>query len=411
MFKLSRTQAQPIGVDLGFDAVKMIQLEVADGSLKVVAAARQALPPEVREQPELRIPVAMDIVRRILRGGEFRGNRIVTCLPREMVQVKNLRLPVMPPAEMTSAVEFEAKNIFSLDADDALVRYLPAGEVRQGSDTKLEVIALAARQSHVDDLLEQLHRSGSVVDSLDFEPCALYRGVERFIRRREDEGEVNVLVDLGARQTQVVIGKGREISFFKPIEIGSFRLHQDVARKLGITEAEANALRRRQIETAQKGGAVEADSVRQAVCDATRSTLEELAREISLCLRYYSVTFRGQRPSKVRLVGGEAGDPQLIAILAGILPIPVETGKPLFNADTTAMKAGDRRGTTSEWAVAMGLAMKRMSTYFGARDGKKRGTAPSNPSDSEIEMIDFGQALENAPNLVTRSDGQEAAHA
>lgn len=409
MVRFSRSQVLPIGLDLGLDAVKMLQLEVVDNSLKVVAAVKQAMPAETRNQPDLRLPAAMDIVRQLLRSGEFSGRGIVTTLPREMVQVKNLRLPVMPPTELEAAVNFEARNIFSFDTDDAVVRYLPTGEVRQGTDTKLEVIALAAQPQQVDNFIEQLHRSGSIVESLDFEPCALYRGIERFIRRREDESDVHVLVDLGARQTQVLIGKGRDISFYKPIEIGSKRLHEDVARKLGITEDEARGLRRRQIETSASNAAGSVDPVRQAVSDATRSTIEELAREIALCLRYYSVTFRGHRPGKVRLVGGEAGDPQLLSILGAALPIPVETGRPLLSVNTDAMKAQERRGYLSEWAVALGLGLKMTKNYFGSRDGKRRSTAkPTGGLESEVETIDFGQALESAPSLVTRGTGEAA---
>src|SRR5438045_7899881 len=98
------------------------------------------------------------------------------------------------------------------------------------------------------------------------------------------------------------------------------------------------------------GGASSANTVRQAVHDAIRSTVEELAREIALCLRYYSVTFRGQRPGKLRLLGGEAGDAQLLSILAGALPVPVETFRPLFSVSTSKMKQSERRGYMSEWA-------------------------------------------------------------
>ena len=59
--------------------------------------------------------------------------------------------------------------------------------------------------------------------------------------------------------------------------------------------------------------------------------MEDLTKEISLCLRYYSVTFRGQRPSRVRLMGGEAHDPQLVTMLSGALSISVEAGAPLFS--------------------------------------------------------------------------------
>ena len=247
------------------------------------------------------------------------------------------------------------------------MRHLYAGEVRQGSDTKQEVIVLAARHDEVDLFVEQLHRTGCTIESLDFEPTATYRSVERFIRRREDEAEVHVLIDVGARQSQVIIGKGRDLSFFKPIDIGAQHLHESVARKLAIGSDEARALRRRLIDaaTGSEAGAAAQDPVRQAVFDATRSTCEELAREISLCLRYYSVTFRGQRPNKVRLLGGEAADPQLQAALAGALPISVEAGRPLYSVNTDAMRQIDSCGSTSEWALALGLGLKLTRARFG----------------------------------------------
>ena len=49
MFRLTRAQVQPIGIDLGSDSIKMLQLEVVDNALSVVAAARQSMPTEVRE--------------------------------------------------------------------------------------------------------------------------------------------------------------------------------------------------------------------------------------------------------------------------------------------------------------------------------------------------------------------------
>jgi Tfp pilus assembly PilM family ATPase len=183
-----------------------------------------------------------------------------------------------------------------------------------------------------------MHRFGVIVESIDIEAAALYRGQERFIRRREDEQEVHVLCDVGFARSHVVIGRGREISFIKPIEIGSRRFHEDISRKLGITMEEARGLRRRLIEAAPGPGTpdlLKKDPVRQAVFDASRSTMEELGREIALCLRYYSVTFRGQRPQKVKLLGGEAADPLLLGVLNASLGIPVEAGRPL-SASTPA---------------------------------------------------------------------------
>jgi type IV pilus assembly protein PilM len=432
MIRLTNAQLQPIGVDIGFDSIKLLQLETAGETLAVHASLREALPEESRVNPGRRLPIAMEQLRRMLRTGAFSGRRIVTALPREIVHVKNLRLPMIPPEELGAAVEFEARNIFPFDTDAAQVRFLHAGEVRQGSDVKVEVIVLAARNDEIAGFVEQIHACGAAIESLDFEPAAIYRGVERFIRRREDEMDVHVLVDIGQRRSQVVIGRGRDISFFKTIEIGGQQMQEAVSRKLGISVEEARALRRRLATSgssmgvnaaeseATGSGAARRDPVRQAVYDATRGILEELGREISLCLRYYSVTFRGQRPSKVRLVGGEAADPLLHAALNASLSIPAEPGRPLQSVNLGNMQPSERSGFLCEWAVAFGLGLKLTSGYFGARDGRPRalgaatgmlrddGTIPVAP---EAQVVDLNHAMQTTGSASGASGASGASSA
>ena len=109
-----------------------------------------------------------------------------------------------------------------------------------------------------------------MVRSLDIEPCALFRTVDRFVRRKEDEQQVTVIVDVGWRRSQVVIGRGREINFVKPVEIGGHQLQEAVARKLGISLDEAQALlyrddltglyNRRQLQTELEQARLEANA-------------------------------------------------------------------------------------------------------------------------------------------------------
>jgi type IV pilus assembly protein PilM len=399
MIRFTRAQAQPIGVDIGSASVKLLQMEMAGPSLSVIAAARQQLPSgsESEQWPE-RTSAAADLIRYMLRHNPFSGRKVIAALPPEIVQIKNLRLPPMPVEELRSAIEFEAKNIFPFESKDAHIRFLHAGEVRQGTDVRQEVIVIAALRSDVDAFLCRLHRSGAIVESLDCEPCSIYRSIERFIRRREDEQEVNVLVDVGGARTQVVIGRGETISFYKSIEIAGRHLTDAVALKLGITSDEALALRRRLFEssgTNSAAGEGPRDPVRQAVIDATRSITEDLAREVSLCLRYHSVTFRGHRPVRVRLIGGEGADPQLLSAFTDALPIPTETGRPLHSVDTSHLRTIDRRGFMSEWTTAFGLSLKLTTGRFGARDGKPRSPAPPSPSIGGVaEVVDISGAFE-----------------
>lgn len=388
MFRINRSQIQPIGLDIGHDSVKLLQLVVTGRSLTVHAAARRML--DVSRQPsgELVSAEAIEAVRDLLRGGNFYGRTAVAALPRQIVLVKNLRLPQLPASELPAVLQFEARNILAFDGDEMQIEFIPAGEVRQGGDVRQEVIVLAARRTDIDCFVEAVHRTGLVLESLDIEACALYRGIDRFVRRREDEQEVHVMIDLGMQRSQVLIGKGRDISFFKSVDLGGGAFNEAVSKKLGITVEEARRLRRR-ISSSDEGA--QRDPVRQAVLDATRSIMEDLAQEVSLCMRYYSVTFRGQRPARVRLFGGEAVDTQLLAILNVVLGVPVETGRPLFSVNCDAMKDLDRQGANSEWAMALGLGLKQTEGKFAPKDGTPRGALPAVTSTAEV--VDISAAV------------------
>jgi type IV pilus assembly protein PilM len=369
MLKPNGAQVFPIGLDVGHDSVKLLQLQLRGKQLGVRASARRQLNGPRSTTGNLIPPEAAREIRGLIQAGTFAGRAVVTALPRQILHVKNIRLPQMPASEVAAVVQFESQNLFPFAAESARIEFMVAGEVRHGAELRQEVILMAAHHDEVDRYVEELHDLGLIIDSLDAEPCALYRGIERAVRRREDEQEIHVLLDVGMRATQVLIGKGRDISFYKRIDLGGSDLNQAVSQKLGIGLEEARMLRRRLWtgEDAQKR-----DSVRQAVMDATRSTMESIAREVALCLRYHSVTFRGQRTSRIRLLGGESGDPQLLAILNSTLSVRAEAGQPLFSVDCAAMHGFDPTLPSGEWAMAFGLALKRMPASYAALDGTSR---------------------------------------
>jgi type IV pilus assembly protein PilM len=428
MLHAPRTQIEPIGLDLGLDSIKMLQLQVrqtpltVDGqpgnpTLAVVAAAKHPLPEAARKNPAKRAQLAAETIRRMFAQQPFVGRNVIAALPREIVHVKNMRLNLVPEHELEAAVRLEAKMVFPFDLSQATMQFLPAGQVRQGSETRQEVIVLAALNTDVDDYLEQLNKIGVTVNSLDTEITGLFRSFERFIRREHDCQTVQMLVDIGARQTQVIIAKGRDISFYKPVNIGGLHLLDAVSRKLGITIDEAKALRERLLES----GDDRRDPVRQAVFDATRNVAEELGREMAMCLRYYSVTFRGRGPARLRIVGGEASDPQLHAIFKSILSIPVESAQPLFSVDTSKMRSIDRTGRMSQWALAMGLCLRNVPHYFAPLDGLPRvplfgesemGTSNVEAPARDVELRTLNVALptlnEEAPAPVVQSSTFES---
>ncbi len=410
MIFLRRAEHLPIGVDLGHERLKLLQLRERNGNLSVLAAAQRSTE-DLGVSGLDRVACLVPQVKQLISASGFYGRHVVAVLPRELVQVKTIRLPALPEAEMRVAIETEARALFTTPPEQLSIRFIPAGEVRHGADVRQEVIVLAVQTEAVERLLEQFHQAGLIVDSLDFEPAAIYRGVERFVRRKEDESDVTVLVDIGACQSQVVIGRGREVTFVKTIDIGGQKISDCVARKLSLSLSEAASLRRR-FATTQT---TEKDSVRQTVLDATRSMISDLAHEVSLCLRYYSVTFRGQRPSKLRLMGGEANDPTIRSAMSQSLTVPIEVYQPFQGIATAQTPIANLDGSLGEWGVCFGAALRKVHNQV-MRDPNAVPAYGRRKSDAAVvEVVDLSTAIKSAGVMEThdsrRTRNEEVSHA
>ena len=82
-----------------------------------------------------------------------------------------------------------------------------------------------------------------------------------------------------------------------------------------------------------------------------------------MCLRYYTVTFRGKRIERAILTGGGGYEKILLDVMQRQLTVDVEVAQPLRGFDMSNERAnlnfyGDRRGLLCEWAVAVGLSLK-----------------------------------------------------
>ena len=345
----------PIGLDIGHCSIKMIQLCRDKDAVKVQAVEDAPIDTMEQDPAKLREEIVASIRRMHSKGG-FSGRRVISSLPGDVVKIKSLRLDTDDPSDIERYMCTEVASRLGLNPDVDELRYMNAGSVFQGEQVKNETIFFGAEQQAIADHLSLLEAAGLTPMLLDVVPCALFRSFQSSLRRREDRELVSVLVDLGSRFTTVIIGKGQQIIFIKQIPIAGRQMTEDVASALGVGQPEASLLRAK-LRTSQTGE-LDPDTLR-AIIDAMRPSIEQLAREISLCFKYYAVTFRGQRPAEAIFTGGEAYEKSLIDLLHRQLGVEIRLAEPLrgIGLPHTVM---DRRGSQPmcEWAVAVGLALR-----------------------------------------------------
>lgn len=352
----------PIGLDIGASGVKLLQLASEQGQPVVVASAHTEFPRDLPESADIN-EITERAIADCLRRAPFDGREVVTAFGNGEFQLKNIRLPRMPSEELASAVEFEAKERFDLSRSPAQVRYVPVGEVRHGNEIKEEVIVFAAPDESVSARLAMLESLKLSPVAIDLTPCAVARSFVRFLRRSEDVNAINVFLDLGYRGTNVIITRGAEINFIKQIDVGGRQFVEAVSKALSISSQEATDLRLRIMR--EGSGRREDDKtgvpedIRAALRDSAKPLVDRLSRDVQMCLRYFAVTFRGQRPDSLTLVGGEAYEPMLAPALTEAFNIPCMVGHPMRGIGRLGEISGrDRRTMQPAWATACGLALR-----------------------------------------------------
>ena len=365
-FNFIKSTLRPIGLDIGHDSIRMIQLAIRDDKIVVHAAEEARLEIEKKEDEQAWASMVTATIKRLLAKGNFSGNSTISCLPSGSLKITSLRLTEAESEKTEQVLKREVSQRFGLDAEQDAMDYIVAGNVRQGDEIKKELVLFACGNEIIKNHIEMLEQAGLKPVSIDIMPCALFRGFERSFRRQEDMENAVVFVDIGSLYTTIVFGRGREICFVKQLKIGGENFNSEVASKLGITNREAEVLRK---ELQNEYGASKTDeskinaSTRQGMIDAISKVAEEMAKEISLCLRYYSVTFRGKRIERAIFTGGGSYERILFDIMKRQLAVGIEIAQPfrgfgIQNEKVSIDIYNENNGMLCEWAVAVGLSLK-----------------------------------------------------
>lgn len=336
---------QPIGIDVGEHGVRLMQLASRGGQLSAVAAAQVRLPEGLKADGDAYHAAVTKAIGQALAGGGFSGHQAVSSLPASSMQCKNLRFPAMPADELAAAVQWEAADRFGFGDKQTSAQFFVAGQVRQGEEQRQEIILLAAKLGFVEGHVSALTQNNLRPRAIDAAPAALARLSDTWTKK----SDAHVVIDIGRSATKVLIVRDGHVVFYKPIDVGGTHLDSALSGSMSIPLDEARQRR----ETLD--GAEPKDQ--QAAIAAIETVMNDLGREIGLCLRYYGVTFRGPRPEAGWLLGGVAGS-CLAESLGQASGLKLRLDGVLEGIDFSAVRETIEPGSEHAWAIAAGLSLR-----------------------------------------------------
>lgn len=360
-----------IGVDFGSRGIRMLQLRRHRTGLRVVGMARIDVDVRDEESPPRNL---VEQIRTNFIAGGFGGRRCVVCPHRNDLHVQSIRLPRMSDSELAEACYWEAAQRFGLERKSMVADYVRLGEVQQGSEAREEVLLVAADLKTIQARIEPLLEAGLRPVAVDAPFMSLARFHSLNCRRESDQNRIRCVVEVGSSGTIIMILRGDQIAFCKPVALGGELLDRAVAEYLQVEPQAARELRERRADggtnsTPETAGSDEVAD--RMIFEAMRPLYGQLAKEVALCLRYYSVTFRGPAPECVYLTGGDGRDPRLVEMLEQSCKVRVSSPDSIFDLDEQlrelGLGAGRSIGPSTAWGVTAGLSLRSLWNSRGER--------------------------------------------
>jgi type IV pilus assembly protein PilM len=301
-----------VGLDIGSGFVKLVQVDHSGDQPEVTRVAVRPLLPDAIVEGEVMDPgLVAETVRALMEEAQVKGNGVVTAIGGHDVIIKKISMDRMEEDDARQVLPFEAERHVPFDIQSVELDFQILDP--EGTDSKMDVLLVAAKRDLVQDKLALLSDAGVTLRVLDVDAFALHNAFE-FNHPEVSQGVV-ALVNVGHEMTNVNILVDGVPILTRDIPFGSRRIREDLQRERGLTAEEAE-------EVVQ--GRNPMDDLQIFV----ERGVEEVAVGVERAAAFLMTRDAGESLGRIFLSGGGARIPGLAETLGRRMGIETEVANP-----------------------------------------------------------------------------------
>lgn len=339
---------QLVGVDFGSSAVRAV--EVAGVGTKRPSILRFFTMPlpegAVKNGEVLEVNTVAAALRQLWAAAKFSSKEVVLGVGNAKVLVRDLSVPKLSKREIRESLPTHVQEMLPVPVSDALLDFYPVSEAASETGPVVNGLLVAAIKDPVLANVRAVQLAGLTPVGVDLIPFAL----TRLTSPARMMGNV-AHIDIGARTTNVIVTIAGVPHFVRILANGGQDLTSALADRLGISDTEAENLKR----SVGLGGINVAPEHAPAVA-IIREVTGTLLTSLRNTLSYFANTRQNEPYSGIVLTGGGAQLYGLADALSEMTRIPVVIGD-TFGSIDVAKDAS--KGSQSQLGlnVALGLAL------------------------------------------------------
>lgn len=334
-----------VGLDIGSKTIKIVELESQRGGWKLRASGivgyNGASPESLKTEKEL-VPLA-ETIKKLHKEAKISSKDVVIALPETQVYARTINFPLLTDSEISSAVKWEAEQYIPIPLEEAVIQHQILERREDATPPQVSVLLVAAPRDIIEKYQKTVRMAGMNLIAVETELMALVRSLA-------PQDQTVMIIDLGARSTDIAIAKKGQLIFSRSVSTGGDAFTRAVAQGLGIE--------RKQAEEYKRAYGLSQDKLEGKVRKSLEVVFKMVADEMRKAVQFYQTEEKGDSPSSVVLSGGSAGMPEAVSFLTKALNVEVVIGNPFSKVTVDPVAAKSLSGYAPLYAIAVGLAMR-----------------------------------------------------
>ena len=335
-----------VGLDIGTRSIKVVEVgrDGAGFALRSAGAVGYNGPAiDANLNDDKAIADIAGIIKKLFKDAKIGSRDVSISLPETQVFTRVMQFPLLNDAEIASAVKWEAEEYIPIPIKDAIIEHQVVDRLENASPPQVLVLLVAVLRTLVENYIEICNSAGLNVVGVETELLSMARSLS-------PDNKTALVVDFGARSTDIAITKNGQLYFSRSIPTAGDAFTRAVAQSLGVTIQQAEEYKRTYgLNESQLEG---------KVGRALEPIFKVVAGEIKKAISYYQLNIKGETPSVIIISGGSAGLPGAAPMLTNLLGMEVTIGTPFAKIKVDPEAARGLANYAPLYSVAAGLAMR-----------------------------------------------------
>lgn len=334
-----------VGLDIGSKTIKVVEI-VGDVNKRVLKAAGivgvtsggvDTL------QSDKEYESLAGIIKKLFQDAKIGSKDVAIALPEPQVFTRTIKFPPLSEQEIASAIKWEAEEYVPIPVKDAIIQHKILERTQEGNNQQALVLLVAAPRILVEKYVKILALAGLTTVGVETQMMAMARSLAPAL-------QTTLVIDFGARSTDISIVKNKELVFSRSIPTAGEAFTRAIAQSLGVRETQA--------EEYKKTYGMVPGQLEGKVGTAITPIFRIIADEIKKAIAFYQSEEKGEMPSSIILSGGTAGLPEISPALTKMLGLEVSIANPFAAIQVEGATMNKLLAYAPLYSIAVGLALR-----------------------------------------------------